>query len=162
MKTPRELLQFDTQATAFRRVKVPGQVVHADAKQIFLSEKRVGIRVLPTETNTLSAGDMIEAVGYPDITGTTLMLRQAIIRKTGHQDLPAARSLKETELTDEGLDSTRVNVEGTLLEWHAEQGFPVLEMKSGQYLYLARLPRFASVQMSLRPGSELALNGIYA
>ncbi len=161
VKTPRELLQFDTQATAFRRVKVPGQVVHADAKQIFLAEDGLGIRVLPTETNTLSTGDMIEAVGYPDITGTTLMLREAIVRKTGHRDLPPAKSLKETELTDEGLDSTRVNVEGTLLEWHAEQGFPVLEMKSGQYLYLARLPRGESVQMSLRPGSELALNGIY-
>jgi signal transduction histidine kinase len=34
-------------------------------------------------------------------------------------------------------------------------------MKSGQYLYLARLPKGESLQMSLRPGSELALNGIY-
>jgi signal transduction histidine kinase len=161
VKTPSELLQFDTQATAFRRVKVPGQVLHAEAKQIFLTEDGLGIRVLPTETNTLSAGDMIDAVGYPDITGTTLMLREAIVRKTGHQDLPPAKSLKESELTGEGLDSTRVRVEGTLLEWHAEQGFPVLEMKSGQYLYLARLPKGESLQMSLRPGSELALNGIY-
>jgi len=161
VKTPRELLQFDTQATAFRRVKVPGQVVHAEAKQIFLAEDGLGIRVLPTETNTLTAGDMVEAVGYPDITGNTLLLREAIVRKTSHRDLPDAKSLKETELTGEGLDSTRVRVEGTLLEWHAEQGYPVLEMKSGQYLYLARLPKGESVQFSLRPGSELALTGIY-
>ncbi len=161
VKTPGSLLQFDTQATAFRRVKVPGQVLHVEAKQIFLAEDGVGIRVLPMETNTLTAGDMVEAVGYPDITGTTLMLREAIVRKTGHQDLPAAKNLEDTDLTSVGLDSTRVRVEGTLLEWHAEQGYPVLEMKSGQYLYLARLPKGESMQLSLRPGSELALNGIY-
>src|SRR6185437_13864142 len=92
-KTPSALLQFDTQATAFRRVKVPGQVVYAEPNQIFLADAKMGIRVLPTETNALSAGDMVEAVGYPDITGTTLLLREAIARKTGHQDLPAPKDL---------------------------------------------------------------------
>ena len=161
VKTPRELLQFDAQASAFRRVKVPGQILHAEPNQIFLAKDGVGIRVLPVEKNTFNAGDVAEAVGYPDLSGTTLLLREAIVRKTGHQDLPPPKTLKESELTSEGLDSTRVRVEGTLLGWHAEQGIPVLEMQSGQYLYLARLPRGESVQFSLRSGSELALNGIY-
>jgi signal transduction histidine kinase len=161
VKTPRELLQFDTQASAFRRVKITGQVVYVEPHQIFVAEDGTGIRVLATETNAFTAGDVIEAAGYPDISGATLLLREAIARRIGHQDLPPAKELKDTELTDEGLDSTRVRVEGTLLEWHAEQGFPVLEMKSGPCLYLARLPKHTSVQYSLRNGSELALKGIY-
>jgi signal transduction histidine kinase/RNase P/RNase MRP subunit p29 len=161
VKTPRELMQFDAQATAFRRVKVPGQVLHAETNQIFLAQEGTGIRVLPTESKALNAGDEVEAVGYPDIAGTTLFLREAILRRTGHRDLPAPRILKATELTSEGLDSTRVRVQGTLLGWHAEQGVQVLEMQSGQNLYLARLPKGELLQYSLRTGSELALNGIY-
>jgi signal transduction histidine kinase len=161
VKTPRELLQFDTQAAAFRRVKVSGQVLNVEPGQVFLAQAGAGIRLLPTETNDLTAGDLVEAAGYPDITGTTLLLREAMVRKTGHQELPPPKDLKETELTQEGLDSTRVRVEGTFMEWRAEQGVPVLEMQSGSYLYLARLPKGESLQFSLRPGSELALKGIY-
>jgi signal transduction histidine kinase len=161
VKTPRELMQFDAQATAFRRVKVPGQVLHVETNQIFLGEDGIGIRALPTETKALNAGDLVEAVGYPDITGTTLFLREAIVRRVGHKDLPTPKILKETELTGDGLDCSRVRVKGTFLGWHAEQGVPVLQMQSGQNLYLARLPKNASLQYSLRPGSELALDGIY-
>lgn len=161
VKTPRELMQFDAQATTFRRVKVPGQVLHADTNQIFLAQEGMGIRVQPTDPKALMAGDVVEAVGYPDITGTTLFLREAIVKRVGHKDLPAPKILKETELTDDGLDSTRVRVRGKLLNWHAEQGVPVLQMQSGQSLYIARLPKGESLQYSLRPGSELALDGIY-
>src|SRR6185312_12636020 len=126
-KTPSALLQFDTQATAFRRVKVRGQIIHAEPGRVFLTEDGAGIRLLPAEREPLHAGDMVEAVGYPDISGTALLLREAILRKNGTQLLPPPRILSEANLTAEGLDSTRVRVEGKLLGLHVEQGAPVLE-----------------------------------
>ena len=161
VKTPRELLQFDAQATAFRRVKVRGQIVHAEPGRVFLMEDGAGIRLLGTEAEPLHAGDLVEAVGYPDISGTALLLREAILRRNGHQPLPPPKVLSESELTLEGLDSTRVRVEGKLLGWHVEQGAPVLEMQSGSHLYLARLPKGESRQTKLREGSTLALEGVY-
>jgi signal transduction histidine kinase len=159
IKTPRELLQFDAQATAFRRVKVLGLVVHAEPGQVFLMEDGTGIRLLPAQSNQLNAGDVVEAVGYPDISGAALLLREAFLRRIGHQPLPPARKLSDSELTVEGLDSTRVHVEGKLLGSHSEQGLPVLEMQSGTHLYLARLGE--ALQLSMRPGSTLALDGVY-
>ncbi len=161
VKTPRELLQFDTQATAFRRVKVRGQIVHAEPGQVFLMDDGAGIRLLPADAEPLHAGDMVEAVGYPDIGGAALLLREAIWRKNGNQLLPPPKVLSEPELTLEGLDSTRVRVQGKLIEWHLEQSAPVLEMQSGSHLYLARLPRAETRQSSLRAGSTLALDGVY-
>jgi signal transduction histidine kinase len=84
------------------------------------------------------------------------------VRRSGHAALPAARLLNESELTTEGLDSTRVRVEGKLLGWHFEQGAPVLEMQSGPLLYLALVrPGKAREFRLLRPGSQLALDGVY-
>jgi signal transduction histidine kinase len=161
LKTPRELLLFDTRATAFRRVKVRGQIVYADPNQAFLEENGTGLRLLPAERTTVRPGDLVEAVGYPDIGRSALLLREVILRKTGGEALPPGKTLAETDLTHEGLDSTRVRVEGQLLGWHAERGSLVLEMQSGSHLYLARLALGAARTLSLRSGSHLRLEGVF-
>jgi signal transduction histidine kinase len=161
MKKPRELLLFDAQATAFRRVKVRGQIIYADAAQIFLADNGAGLQLLPSEKTDLHPGDLVEAVGYPDIGRKTLLLREVILRKTGEAALPAAKIAQESDLTKNNLDSTRISVEGKLLGWHLEQGEQVLEMQSGQHLYLVRFAPGTSGEVSLRVGSRLAVEGVY-
>jgi signal transduction histidine kinase len=161
VKTPRDLLLFDAQATAFHRVKVLGQVIHAEAGRVFLMDSGAGIRVLPATATKLNAGDLVEAAGYPEISDTSLILREAILRKTGEAPLPPAKALTDATLTHEGTDSTRVHVEGKLLGSHFEYGARVLEMQSGTHLYLARIPASAE-DVSMRIGSRLGLNGVYA
>jgi signal transduction histidine kinase len=160
-KRVRELLMFDTQASAFRRVKVRGQIVYADATQAFLEEESAGLRLLPAEKMSVRPGDLVEAVGYPDIGRSALLLREVLLRKTGEAPLFPARMLAKSELTQEGLDSTRVRVEGQLLGWHLEHGAQVLEMQSGPHLYLARLAPGAERRFSLRTGSRLGLEGVF-
>lgn len=161
-KTPRELLLFDAQASAFRPVKVRGQIVYADPTVLFLQADGTGLRLLPMNRSDLRPGDLTEAVGYPDIARAELVLREAQLRKTGEAALPAPRKLEESSLTQANLNSTRVRVEGRLLGWHAEQGSPVLEMQAGTRLFLARIsPGDDTSPLSLRPGSRLALDGVY-
>jgi len=161
LRTPRELLLFDAQASAFRPVKVRGQIVYADATQLFLEDKGTGLRLLPLEKTTARPGDLVEAVGYPDISRTALLMREVILRKTGETALPPAKALAESELTREDLDSTHVRIEGQLLGWHFEEGAQVLEMQSGTHLYLARLAPGTFNYLSLRADSQLALTGVY-
>src|SRR5579885_2602275 len=161
---PRELLLFDAQATAFRRVKVRGQIIHASASRLFLMEDGTGLRVLPAGPVKVHPGDRVEAVGYPEINpggNGSLLLREALVRQTGAAPLPPPRILSENNLTQAGLDSTRVRVEGKLLGWHTEQGAPVLEMQSGGHLFLARLDASDNRSLTLRAGSRLALDGVY-
>jgi signal transduction histidine kinase len=160
-KKPRELLLFDAQATAFRRVKVRGQIIYADATQVFLQEDGAGLRLLPAGKTDVRPGDLVEAAGYPDIGRTALLLREVQLCKTGAAALLKSQKLADSELMRENLDSTRVRVEGKLLGWHLEQGAPVLEMQSGTHLYLARLAPEKTSQLSLRAGSRLALEGVY-
>ena len=161
VRTPRELLLFDAQASAFRPVKVLGQIVYADSTRLFLQSDGVGLRLLPLEKTDSHAGDLIEAVGYPDIGRRELVLREALVKRTGEAPLPPPKSLNEVNLSEVNLNSTRVRVDGKLLGWHVEESGPVLEMQSGTRLYLARIPSGKSSPSSLRPGSRLALEGVY-
>jgi len=160
LKNPGELLLFDTQATAFRRIKVRGQIVYADDTQVFLQQDGQGLRLLPAGKAKVKAGDLVEAAGYLSIDRAAMRLQEAVLRKTGSEQLPAAKEISLPLSNMEGLDSTRVRIQGNLLGWHLEHFHPVLEMQSGASLFLARLaelPPFA-----LREGSELALEGVYA
>ncbi|HEX5400034.1 MAG TPA: ATP-binding protein, partial [Verrucomicrobiae bacterium] len=161
LKTPRELLRFDAQAAAFRRIKVRGQVIYAGRNRIILTEDGTGLQILPAGVVNVQPGDMVEAVGYPEISGTAPVLREAVLRKTGAAALPKARVPRESELTDIGLDATRVRLEGKLLGWHFEQGSPVLEMQLGSHLYLARLASFKTANFFPPLGSRLMLEGVY-
>jgi signal transduction histidine kinase len=124
-------------------------------------EDGTGLRLLPSENPNIHVGDMVEAVGYPDIGQNALLLSEAELRKTGTAPMPTARALTESEMTREGLDSTLVQVEGTFLVGHIDRGEPVLEMQSGTHFYLARLAPRDAPSISMRPGSRLALTGVY-
>ena len=160
-RTPRELLLFDPQASAFRPVKVRGQIVYADPAQLFLQADGAGMRLLPLSPTDLRPGDLVDAVGYPEIGGGELMLRETLLRKTGEAALPPPKDLSTLGPRQESLNSTRVRVDGKLLGWHIEERGPVLEMQSDNRLYLARIGSGNSTPLTLRPGSRLALEGIY-
>jgi len=161
LKTARNLFLFDPQASAFQRVKVSGQVVHADANRLLVMEGQSGFRVLPAEGDGLHAGDLIEAVGYPEISGPSPVLREAIVRKVGEAALPAAKNLGGGDLARGGLDSTLVSLAGRLLGMHWERDNLVLEMQSHTQIYLARLA-VTRDRPGLRVGSRLALTGVFA
>ena len=160
VKKPRELFLFDAQATPFQRIKVLGEVIHAEPNRIFLMQGGVGMRIIPAEAVNLHAGDKIEAVGYPEISGPSPVLHEAVVRKIGESPLSPAREITDTELTAEGLDASLVRIEGKLVGLHTEQNTLVLEMQAKTHLFLARLSA-QFPDFSLRIGSQLALTGVY-
>lgn len=161
LRSPRELLLFDAQASAFRPVKVSGQIVYTDPTQLFLEADGTGLRLLPMGEASLRPGDLVEAVGYPDIGGGELLLREALLKKTGEAPLSPPQNLDESGPAPANPNSTRVRVEGKLLGWHTEPGALVFELQSGTRLYLARVATTDTSPASLRVGSRLALVGIY-
>jgi signal transduction histidine kinase len=161
MKTVHGLLRFDAQATAFRPVKVRAQVLYADARRIFAMDERSGLRILAAEDQELQPGDLIEAVGYPEISGPSPVLREAFVRKTGTAQLPEPEFLAEPERAYKGLDSTLVSVRGKLMGKHSEQDSQVLEIQSHGQLFVARVKAGERALTSLRPESQLQLVGVY-
>jgi signal transduction histidine kinase len=161
LRTPRELRLFDAQATAFRPVKVQGQVAYADANQLFLAAADdAGLRVLPMDRADARPGDLVEVVGYPEIGQGELLLREALLRRTGDAPLPPPVKVGESDLQWR-LNGKRVRTEGKLLGWHTAEGSPVLEMQSGNRLYFARIAAPSKDSVPFPAGSRLAMDGVY-
>ena len=161
-KTVAELLQFSAQAGVFQRVKVSGQIIHAQAPDYYLMDGRNGLQfVLKKPVPGLEAGDQVEVVGFPGLSGASPLLHEAVARKTGHTALPEARKLESNNLILGEYDSTRVKVDGLLVGVRETPAGQALEMRSGVRAFIARLnTRLDSVD-SPAPGSLLELVGVY-
>ncbi len=154
-----ELYQFDSRATPFQRVKVAGVVTYADFHRVFLADSRHGIRVLTVAAAEVAFGDLVEVAGYPEISGPAPLLRESVVRKTGHSPGLVPLAFDGNETHQESFDSMLVKISATLMGMHAEPGARVLEMNAGGHLFLARIPDTGK-DAWLRVGSQLALTGV--
>ena len=159
-KSRSELYQFDSRATPFQRVKIRGTVIYADSTSVFLMDKVRGIRVTTLQSTNVRFGEEVEVVGYPDISGPAPLLRKAILRKTGQTVKPTPLILDVSELIQDKVESTLVQISATLMGIHSEPDSRVLEMNASGHLFLARMPD-TKESVSLRIGSQLALTGVY-
>lgn len=162
LKTAQELLLFDAEASAFKRVKVQGQIVHRRAGEFYLMEGTNGIRFLPRDNHAFKVGERVEVVGFPELGGASPTLREAVVRKLGPAALPTALRLTSDTLLRADHDSTLVQIESRLISLRSNETDQVLEMQAGPRTYLARLhTNFGSVpKMPL--GSKLNLTGVFA
>lgn len=161
LRFPQELFLFDAQASSFRPVKLRGQISYADSSKLILQADGTGLKLLPAEKVQVHPGDLVEVVGYPDLGRTEMVLRETLVKRIGHAPLPPPATLPESTAPALTLNATRVRVSGKLLGWHTEEGGPVLEMQSGDRLFLARTAMEKPRSAPLRPGSLLALEGVY-
>lgn len=160
-KSAAELLLFDPQASALKRVRLCGQIVQVWDGIHFMMDGANGVRFIPKTNPELSAGDTVEVVGFPQLGGPSPVLREAVVRKTGSAVRPQPTRLPSADLLKDDWDSTLVQVDGTLLSVRENRLEQVLEMQSDLRTFVARVrpkdPRIAS----LEPASRLALTGVY-
>jgi signal transduction histidine kinase len=160
-KTAAELTLFDPQASAFQRVKVSGQIIHVRGAENFMMDGTNGLRFLAQQPLGFQAGDMVEAVGFPELGGPAPVLSEAEARKTGHAALPEPKNLPLKDLIRAGNDSTLVRVRALLAGVRVTETNEVLEMEAGSWRFLARLDEVPDSAQPLRIGSKLELTGVY-
>lgn len=162
-KPASELLLFDPQASVFQRVKVAGQIVHQRLGEYFLMDGDRGVRFTTKQPIALELADTVEVVGFPDLLGSAApVLREAVVRRTGHTPLPAAKTLAADNLIQTDHDATRVKIEGLLVNMRQTKTDTVLELQHGVRTFIAHLNETANSLPSLANGSRLELTGVYA
>lgn len=162
LKNPSDLLLFDARAGSLQRVKIAGQVLHAHGSQFYVVDGTNAIRVLSQTRTNLRAGDLAEAVGFPELGGPSPVLRESIIRKTGSAPLPAPDEIADDSLFSHGHDGTLVSVKARLVGVSGSPWEKMLEMRIGNREFAARLDNYAGALMDLLPGSLLKLTGVYS
>jgi signal transduction histidine kinase len=161
-KTGSELLLFDPQASVFQRVKVSGQIIYIRESECFMMDGTNGVRFIAKHPTGLQVGDFVDAVGFPELSVASPVLREAVVRKTGHATLPKARPLDPDDLIRADLDSTRVQVKAVLVNQRNTPTEQALEMRVGLRSFLARVPGTDQGIRAIPGGSLLELTGTYA
>ncbi|HWD21220.1 MAG TPA: ATP-binding protein [Verrucomicrobiae bacterium] len=161
-KTAAELFLFDPQASVFQRVKVSGQILHVRDPDCFLMDGSNGVRFIPKHAERLEVGDLVDVVGFPELSSGPPVLREAVVRKTGHAALPPARALSPDDFTRPDLDSTAVRVKAILVNQRNSPSGQALEMRVGLRSFLALLPAASDDIRAIPLGSQLELTGTYA
>jgi len=161
-KTLTQLQQFDVHAAAFRQVHVTGEIVSQRGHEFFLMENHLGLRFIANRAEGIKTGDRVDVVGYPELGGPSPVLREATVRKTGEEPLPAPKILGADTLAGAGLDAIRVQIPATLLNRRVDRSEVIFEMQVGLRPFLARYQGSEAALPSLRTGSRLELTGVYA
>jgi signal transduction histidine kinase len=161
-KAAAELLLFDPQASVFQQVKVCGQIVHIGEGEYFMMDGDTGVRFITKKTEPLEPGDLVEVAGFSELNGVSPVLREAVVRKTGHSALPEPKPLQSDNLIRADYDSTRVRVDGKLVSVREAGADRVLEMQNGLRTFAARLPDGHASVDALPIGGRLELTGVYA
>jgi hypothetical protein len=161
-KTAAELLLFDPQASVFQRVKVAGQILYVRESEYYMTDGRNGLRFVTKKPESLAAGDLVEVVGFPELSGALPVLREAMVRQTGRAAPPAAKDLPADNLIRSEYDATRVRVRGKLVSVRTAPAEQALEIQSGLRTFVARLASVNGSIGSLPAGSQLELTGVYS
>jgi signal transduction histidine kinase len=162
LKHVSDLLHFDVRANNLRRVKVAGQILHERNGEYFLMDGPNGLRFEPKKSVDLRVGDMVEVVGFLDLSRPSPILREAAVRVTGNAALPAARRLSNEGLLSGQLDSTLVQIKSLLVGLRADRADQILELQVGNRSYVARSAQNHGIISDLLPGSTLDITGVYA
>jgi signal transduction histidine kinase len=130
--------------------------------ECFMMDGESGVRFVAKHPADFQAGDIVEAVGFPELSAAAPVLREAVARKTGHGALPEPRALGAEDLMRADLDATRVRVQAILVDQRKTPTEHALEMRVGLRSFLARLASTDQAVQSIPVGSRLALTGTFA
>ena len=157
-----DLLRFNAGASSLQRVKLAGQVIHARAGECFLLDGQTGVRVLMAKSEPLRTGDLIEAVGFPQLEDSGLVLQVAQVRTTGQAPLPNADKIPADDLINEKHNATLIEIQALVISDTRQWDRRVLELRAGPHHFLATLTAKDADTRPVSPGSRVQLTGVYS
>lgn len=101
LKHVSDLLLFDPHANNLQLTKAAGQILHEQDGEFFLQDGVNGLRFIPRTSVHLQVGDLVEVVGYPDVSGPSPVLRESLVRCTGHAPLLSPQMLPTGSLSSD-------------------------------------------------------------
>ncbi len=156
-----DLLLFESHASPIRRVRLHGVFLLQHDGVCYLMDGTNGLQISPKHAVDFHGGDLVDVVGFPNLDGPSPLLRDAEMRATASGPLPPPRTVSPTNLFGEEYDSTLAQIEAVLVSYRISEADQILQLRSGQRLWTARLPISAGKLPSIEPGSVLRLTGVY-
>jgi PAS domain S-box-containing protein len=145
-------------------VRTEGVVIYKGPQMLCLQDKDGGMRVFLQQASTnINPGDQVQAVGLALPDGFSPKLVQALVRKIGQADLPAAGNIDFMEnWSQTSQDTTRGQVDA-IYEGHVTSDSATrmeFRCEATKRDFYAYLPTAFPLPSSLLPGSRVRLRGV--
>jgi len=157
------LRQFNTLESLIHRVRIKGVVVsQSPGVSLNLQEDIEGLLVLTSQSDPVSAGDIVEAVGLPGRQSNRVVLREAVYRKIGHDAALRPLPIGHLGAIDPELDGRLIQAEALLLDVGTRKEGLRLICQSAGLVFEALLPgERKDIVTQWKPGTRLAISGVY-
>jgi diguanylate cyclase (GGDEF)-like protein len=143
------------------RVHVRGAVTSIEGSQFSIMGEPHGIFVRTGSPPDLRVGDAVDVVGFPSAGAYTLVLEQALYRRTGTATPPLPAVLSAAEALTGTHDAEPIRVDGQLLYESRSPGEQDVVLSENGTPFTAVLPGNADVfPPGLEPGMRLRVTGI--
>jgi PAS domain S-box-containing protein len=146
--------RFAPQRPSGHRIRVQGIVTLQDAKTIYLSDGKTGLRIESAEPAVFKPGDRLDVAGFPRVSDYTLTVEDAVCRRIGRQAPLTPIPVTVEQILSGDYDSLPVSIEGRLLGRSVLADNQTLVLKNGRAVFGAfiRQPH----------GATLGANGLTA
>src|SRR5262249_38931430 len=135
-----ELMRFSAQSgDLLHRVKVEGQVTHVRDGVYFLMGGTNGLKFRARAPLPAGVGDFVAVSGYQDLAERSPALREAIVQRQGHADLPKPITCTVADLMTGRLNAARVLLVARILSLHTNGNDRLLDLQSDLRSFQARL-----------------------
>ena len=135
------LARFAPQRSLGHRIRVQGIVTLQDARTIYLSDGRTGLRVEATEPTAFKPGDRLDVAGFPRVSDYALTVEDAICRRIGSQAPIAPIPVTVEQILSGDYDSLPVSIEGRLLGRSTLASSQILVLNKGRAVFTAVIPQ---------------------
>jgi PAS domain S-box-containing protein len=154
--------RFAPQRSLGHRIRVQGIVTLQDAKTIYLSDGRTGLRIESAEPAAFKPGDRLDVAGFPRVSDSALTVEDAVCRRIGSQAPPTPVPVTVEQILSGDYDSLPVSIEGRLLGRSVLADSQTVVLKNGRAVFGAfiRQPHGATRLATAPAGSILRVAGI--
>jgi signal transduction histidine kinase len=142
-------------------VRVRGVVTQSGNGGFYLRDETASTYVQAAESSGYPAGCQVEIEGFAAVAPFRPFLRAARIERLGETILAAPRRLQSANKIDASMQHERVVVDCVFLAIRQGLRETVLQCRNGNSYFEAWLPASSRHNLSLRPGDQLRLTGIY-
>jgi len=153
--------RFAPQRPMGHRIRVQGIVTLQDAKTIYLSDGRTGLRIESAEPAAFKPGDRLDVAGFPRVSDYALTVEDAVCRRIGSQAPLTPIPVTVEQILSGDYDSLPVSIEGRLLGRSVFDDSQTLVLRNGRAVFGAfiRQPRGAT-KLAAPADSDLRVSGI--
>jgi signal transduction histidine kinase/DNA-binding response OmpR family regulator len=160
IRTTSQVLGFAATERPGHLARIKGTVLVARRNEIYVRDAAGGLEVKPREPAGVAAGDVIEAVGFPQPGDYGPTLEDAVIKRVGTAALPDAELVPGADLFKRELDSELVRIRGEVLQHVAGEDEDVLLIGAGPTAFSALLEHRGRPRPRPAPGSVVEVRGV--